>query len=98
MVIDLVSVSATILTISAFLFVMLHYFRGMKTPPFWLWFVFGFVIVMAHGMLLNIRGLAEYGLELSTMRAAGSLLMLYGAAQLIKSYRLKISFDRKLKR
>ena len=81
---------------SIFMYIIIVYFKGMEKPPFWLYFVFGFVIVVFHGVLLNIQQITQQVLYLSIVRLIGNLLMLYGALQLLKSYASKIKFDRKL--
>jgi len=94
---DWVSVISIVGVASIFMYITLVYFKGMGKPPFWLYFVFGFVFVAFHGILLNIEQIKSQT-YLSVVRLVGSLLMLYGAVQLLRSYTSKIKFDKELRK
>lgn len=95
-VIDWASLASIVAVASIFMYIVLVYFKGMEKPPFWLYFVFGFIIVAFHGILLNIQQINQQVLYLSIVRLVGSLLMLYGVLQLLRSYASKIRFDKRL--
>ena len=94
---DWASIISVVGVASIFMYIILRYFKGMEKPPFWLYFVFGFVIVAFHGILLNIEQIKSQT-YLSVVRLVGGLLMLYGAIQLLKSYTSSIKFDKPLKK
>lgn len=98
MVLDWTSIISVVGIVSIFMYIIIVYFKGMEKPPFWLYFVFGFVIVAFHGILLNIQQLTQQVLFLSIVRLIGSLLMLYGTFQLLRSYTSKIKFDKTVKK
>jgi len=97
-VIDWTSVVSVVAVASIFMYVILRYFKGMEKPPFWLYFIFGFVIITFHGIFLNIEQIAAKSLYLSIVRLVGSLIMLYGTIQLLLSYKSRIKFDKELRK
>ncbi len=86
---------AIFLVSTVFIFYMLaKYLRGMRTPPFWLYLLVGFVLITLHGVLttFTVKELPEW--ISSVVRLGGNLAVLLGVYKLYRAYSSKIKFDR----
>ena len=97
-ILDLISMAFLIGISSGIFYVVLTYFKGMSKPPFWIYFIFGFVVVAFHGFLQVVPEISDQKLILSFIRLAGYGIMLGGVVHLIKSYTSMIKFDKKIKK
>lgn len=95
---DVLSISFLMGSALCFLYILLVYFRGMETPPFWFYFFFGFIFVAFHGILQSVPQIAGHKLFLSSVRLLGYLIMFVGFMQLLRSYTSKIKFDKSIKK
>ncbi len=93
-ILDGLSMALLIGTTVGFIHIILAHFKGMEKPPFWLYLMFGFVFVAAHGILQTATQFADQKMLLSGVRFIGYLLVFVAVFKLLRSYNSKIKFDR----
>ncbi len=81
-----------------FVYMLLKHFKGMQTPSFWVYFLFGFILISLHSALLTVSKVSQYQLYLHLLRLVGYLTIFIGIVRLFVSYESKIKFDRKVKK
>jgi len=92
--VDLISILSLLTASSLFFYILVKYYRGMKTPPFWIYVFAGFIFIT----FASILGGATFKFNdmiLRIIRLAGHLLFLIGVIKLLKTYSSKIKFDKK---
>ncbi len=95
-IIDSISIVSLFVASLLIIYVLVKYYRGMKTPPFWIYIAGGFLF-LTFVSVLNTFSMKVDELALSVIRLAGHLLFLVGAVSLFRSYRSRINFDEKSK-
>lgn len=91
-IINLLSVISLVASSFILYYVLLKYYRGMKTPPFWLYAFTAFLFIAFASILENVV-LNIDSLVLKILRLAGYLLFLVAAIKLFKIYNARIKFD-----
>lgn len=93
-IVDLFSVLSLLTASFLFFYILLKYYKGMKTPPFWIYVFAGFLFIT----FVNILGSTPFKvneLVLRSIRLIGHLLFLMGIIKLLKTYSARIKFDKK---
>lgn len=94
------SMSIVIFMMATFLIfqTLLSRFKGMKTPPFWIYLFSGFFIITFHGVLnvVNISFQFFPAYAISLLRLVGNLAVLMGVYKLYKTQSASIKFDQRL--
>ena len=89
LIIDVFTLASGIflLATSMFLVVIFHkYFRGIKTPHFWIFFLSGFYLMMIQDLLgLYIRGVEFLPFFNSGLKLAATVLIFLGTWELYQS-------------
>lgn len=97
-ILDILSIIFLLGTISGFTYILLTYFKGMKKPTFWVYFIMGFIFVALYGVLQAIPQVTGQKILLSSVKLLGTAIMFLGIIQLLQSYRSRIKFDKKVKK
>ncbi len=95
-IIDLISIGSLLVASLLIFYVLAKYYRGMRTPPFWIYIAGGFLFLTFAGVLTTIP-LKVDELVLGMIRLIGHLLFLVGAIALFRSYSSRIKFDKESK-
>lgn len=94
--IDIISIVLFVATIGIFFYLIIRYHRGMKTPPFWMYIIAGFIFITLRDVLVSAADIfPQNELVLSLIRFLGQLSMLIGVILLLKSFTSRIKFDKK---
>ena len=93
-IIDMISVISLVVSSFIIFYILLKYYKGMKTPPFWIYAFAGFLFIAFVSILGNIPYKID-DLVLRILRLFGFLLFLFASIQLLKTYTTRIKFDTK---
>jgi hypothetical protein len=91
---DLFSILSLLAASSLFLYIIVKYYRGMESPPFWIYTFAGFFFITFVNFL-NTTQFIVNGLILSILKFIGYLLFFIGIFKLFRIYEAKIKFDKK---
>lgn len=93
-IIDSISIASLLVASMLIIYVLAKYYKGMKTPPFWIYIASGFLF-LTFVSVLNTFSMNVDEMVLSVINLVGHLLFLVGAVSLFKSYSSRIKFDKK---
>ena len=91
-IIDLISVITFLAASAIFLYIIVKYYKGMKTPPFWIYVFAAFLLVTFVNVLDFVPKMIDE-MILKIIKAVGYLLFLVGVLELFRSYKSRIKFD-----
>lgn len=94
-IIDVSSMILLLLATGGLFYILMKYFKGMKKPPFWLYFIAGFLIMTLHTVLIAYYPEAFTAIIISSVRFVASLTFLMGIVTLLRYYKMQIKFDKK---
>ncbi len=92
-IIDLISIISLFVASLLIFYVLAKYYRGMRTPPFWIYIAGGFILITLASVLTAASFKVD-GIVLQTISMSGHLLFLVGAIALFRSYSSRIKFDK----
>jgi len=83
MILDLLSALFLFSATSLLIMIFHKYFRGIKTPRFWIYIAAGFYLMTFYTFLTS----TETSIALSMIRAVASMFMFVGVYELYKRFR-----------
>jgi hypothetical protein len=93
-IIDMLSILSLVVSSFMLFYILLKYYKGMRTPPFWIYAFAAFLFIAFVSILGNIPFKID-DLILRILRLIGFLLFLFASIQLFKTYTTRIKFDTK---
>lgn len=93
-IIDSFSIMSLLTASFLFFYILIKYYKGMRTPPFWIYIFAGFLVITFVNILTTVWTMVGE-LILRIIILIGYLLFLIGVVELFKSYRSRIKFDKK---
>ncbi len=93
-IIDSISIISLFFASSLIIYVLAKYYKGMRTPPFWIYTAGGFLLI-TFVSVLDSFSMEVNGTVLGVIKMVGHVLFLVGAMVLFRSYSSRIKFDRR---
>ena len=87
----MLSVSFTVASFLLLAYILAKHFRGMRVPPYWIFFIFGFVLLSVHGVYVTLDAGPDVKLAIPWIKLLASLSILIGSYDIFRTYTMSVS-------
>ncbi len=91
-ILETISIALIVLSFVMLVIVLVKHFKGMEYPPYWIYFIGGFILLSLNSVFSNIAPRTELASNINMMfKLLASLSMFLGSFEVYRRYQSNIS-------
>ncbi|MBI2971323.1 MAG: hypothetical protein HYY37_02810 [Candidatus Aenigmarchaeota archaeon] len=90
-VLEILSISLIIASALLLSFTLIKHFRGMQVPPYWMYFIMGFILLALSNFYERIADTPEIAVINPWIKLVASASLFFGAFEIFRMYESRVS-------